>query len=99
MAFMINNKGERVNVDMEVDRFSQNCVLYADDVQLLDYYILNLYKGKENMAERTGEPELIMQIELSQLPTKDEIMNYMWKNGLSRFDVATIEKGYILDWD
>jgi hypothetical protein len=98
MAFIINGAGKRVEVDMEVDYFAQSCVLYADDAELIECYILNLYKGKENMAERTSEPELIKQIELSKLPTKDEIMHYMWKNGLSRFDIATIEKGFILDW-
>jgi hypothetical protein len=98
MPFIINARGERVTVDIEADWFSQGCVLYADDVELKDYYILNLYKGNDNVSERRSEPELIKQIELSKLPTKDEIMHYMWKNGLSRYDIATIEKGFILDW-
>lgn len=98
MPFIINARGERVTVDIESDWFIQDCVLYADDVELKEYYILNLYKGMENITERRAEPELINQIEFNHLPKKDEIMHYMWKNGLSRFDVATIEKGFILDW-
>jgi len=43
MSFVINSKGERVEVNMEVELFSQTCVLYADDVELLDCYVLNLY--------------------------------------------------------
>jgi len=97
MSFVINAKGERVEVDMEVDRFSQTCVLYADDTDLEEYYILNLYKVN-HMGVPNVEPELVKQIEKRKLPTKDEIMYDMWKNGLSRYDIATIEKGFRLDW-
>ena len=78
MSFVINSKGERVEVDMEVEWFSQTCVLYADDVELLDCYVLNLYKGKE-LGVLRREPELVKQIRLTNLPTKGEIMQYMWK--------------------
>jgi len=97
MSFMINKKGERVTVDMEVDWFSQNCVLYADDADLVEYYILNLYKVNDQGVPNP-ELDLVKQIEKRKLPTKDEIMYDMWKNGLSRYDVATIEKGFRLDW-
>lgn len=97
MAFIINHKGERVHVNMEVSRFSQTCPLYADDAELKEYFILNLYKGKRPW-NGDNECELIKQIELWKEPTKEEIMYKMWENGLSRYDFVTIERGYILDW-
>jgi len=100
MAFIINKRGERVNVDMEVEWFSSSCALYADDAELQEYYLLNLYKGKHGQGYSDEDaPTLIKQIEFSEEPTKDRIMAEMWKHGLSRYDVATIEKGYRLDWN
>lgn len=97
MAFIINNRGEKVHVDMEIDWFSQKCALYADGAELINYYILNLYEGTE--MRNKEQPELIVQIEYrNEPPTKNEIMYQMWKHGLSRFDIATIESGYMLDW-
>ena len=98
MAFIINKKGERVNVDMEVDWFSANCVLYADGASLQEYYVLNLYKGRRGCVDENA-PILIKQIELGKEPTKDKIMAEMWEHGLSRYDFATVEKGYVLDWE
>lgn len=97
MSFVINKKGERVNVDMDVDWFSQECVLYADDADLVEYYILNLYKVND-MGVPNDELELVKQIKKRRLPSKDEIMYDMWANGLSRYDIVTIEKGFRLDW-
>ena len=97
MSFVINKKGERVNVDMDVDWFSQECVLYADDADLVEYYILNLYKVND-MGVPNDELELVKQIKKRRLTSKDEIMYDMWANGLSRYDIVTIEKGFRLDW-
>jgi len=97
VSFVINKKGERVNVDMDVDWFSQECVLYADDADLVEYYILNLYKVND-MGVPNDELELVKQIKKRRLPSKDEIMYDMWANGLSRYDIVTIEKGFRLDW-
>jgi hypothetical protein len=103
MAFIINSYGEKVNVDMEVNRFSNNCVLYSDNAGLREVYILNLYRGKYGTYEREtheyNEIDLVKQMEFwDKPPTKEEIMYEMWKTGLSRYDIATIEKGYMLDW-
>ncbi len=94
MAFIINKRGERVQVDMEVDWYSQNCVLYADDAGLKPCYILNLYKHHDG-----SEIELVKQVVFrDNPPDQDHIMVEMWKSGLSRFDLVTIETGYELDW-
>lgn len=101
MAFIINQRGKRVNVDMEVEWFSNQCVLYADGATLRDCYILNLYKGKNgSQCDDDEKPSLIKQIEYwDNPPSKDEIMSKMWHEGLRRYDVATVEKGYMLDWE
>lgn len=97
MAFMLNKRGERVQVDMEVDWFSQSIVLYDDSAELKDCYILNLYK-RETSAD-ADQPELIKQkVYKDSPPTKEQVMYEMWKSELSRWDIATIEKGFILDW-
>lgn len=101
MSFIINKNGERVHVDMEVDWFSQNCALYHDDSDLRKCYLLNLYQGKHGGAAGNEDaPILIKQIELwDEKPSKDKIMAEMWKAGLSRYDLVTIEEGYMLDWN
>ena len=97
MSFIINKRGERVNVDMDVDWFSQTVPIYADDAELFEHYLVNLYKN-DNLSGGNSL-ELIKQEEFKKYPTKDEIMYVMWKNGLSRYDVVTIEKGFVLDWN
>jgi hypothetical protein len=102
MAFIITCDGKRVSVDTELNTFSRNCVLYADDAHLRKCYILNLYKGRHGCGlpgATANYPELIGQKEYwDNPPTHDEIMYQMWHHGLSRYDLATIEEGYILDW-
>jgi len=98
MAFIINKYGKRVNVDIELDMFNNNCVLYHDDAGFRKIYILNLYKG--NTGSNYGkQSDLFKQIEYWDTPpTEDQIMYEMWKEGLSRYDFITIEEGLILDW-
>lgn len=101
MAFIYNSKGEKVQIDIDQEWFSQPCVVFAEGAGVRDCYILNLYKGavKNNIEGNSKEPELIKQIEFwDNLPNKNKIMYEMWKAGLSRYDIATIEKGYMLDW-
>jgi|GEM_PF-6863406 len=97
MPFIINKYGEKVHVDIDLDWFSQKCALYADGAELKDVWILNLYKNP--LSSHNDDLELIKQIYLSKEPSKEQIMYYLHQEGLSRYDIATIEKGYTLDWE
>lgn len=97
MAFIIDKKGNKVHVDMEVDYFSQTCALYADEAKLVPIWLVKLYKGKD-LGDGSTEPILIKQVEYRKKPTKDELMTELWKVGLSRYDFVIVEKGYQLDW-
>ena len=99
MPFIINKYGKRVNVDIELDTFNNNCVLYHDNAGFRKIYILNLYKGKTGGNYGEKECDLHKQIEFwDKPPTEDQIMYEMWKEGLSRYDFVTIEEGLMLDW-
>jgi hypothetical protein len=103
MAIIFDKCGKKIHVELETDWFSRNCPLYADGVGLRKCYILNLYKGKTSQEYKNDDgrsiPNLEIQIEYwDNPPTEEQIMYKMWKNGLSRYDIATIEQGYMLDW-
>lgn len=97
MPFIINKYGEKVHVDVDVDWFLQKCALYADGAELKDVWILNLYKGIFTTHDK--EPELVKQIQLHKEPLKEQVMYYLHQEGLGRYDIATVEKGYMLDWE
>lgn len=103
MAFLLNKRGEKVHVECDSEWYSQDVVLYSDNAGVRNIYILNLYKGNSGSllgGQNDGECELIKQIEYwDEPPTKEQIMFKMNENGLSRYDFATIESGYMLDWE
>jgi hypothetical protein len=106
MAFIITREGEKIPVPIEVDYFDNPCPLYHDNATLQKCYLLNLYKKWDPWIETEREEggkkvqELVAQVKfVDKLPTNEQIMYQMWKHGLSRFDIATIEEGYTLEWD
>lgn len=97
MAFIVDGHGKRVNVDIDMRFISEKAVIFDDNAILRDVYILNLYEGKTFTNNK--EPELIKQVEIwDKEPTKEKIMYEMSQAGLSRYGIATIEHGYMLDF-
>lgn len=101
MAFIIDKYGNKIKVDIENDYISEKCVLYDDTAVLREVYLLNLYGGKHGQGYASeNPPDLIAQIEYKDKPpTQEQIMFQMSKHNLSRHDIATIEKGYMLDFE
>lgn len=100
MPFIFDKSGEKVKVDCDMDTFAKKCILYHDEAILRDVYILNLYHGKSGSGfSSENPPTLVKQIEFwGDPPTQERIMFEMWESGLSRYDIATVEKGQMLDW-
>lgn len=96
MSFIVDRSGKKFQIEGHDQKFiSSKAIVYNDEAILNDFYLLNLYRSDMN---NRANPELIKQIEYRDKPTKEQIMYELGAEGLSRYDFATIEIGYRLDF-
>lgn len=96
MSFIVDRRGNKHHFeDHEQKWFGERAIVFAEGAELQDFYLVNLYRAE--ISKRSGS-ELVKQIEFTEEPTKEQIMYELGFEGLTRYDFATIEKGYRLDW-
>lgn len=97
MAYVIDREGNKYQIDAETKFGISKCAILSDDMTLWKVFLLNLYQCD---TDHVNEPELIKQIRfLDEPPTKEQMIYRMSEAGLSRYDIVTIEEGYMLDFD
>ena len=103
--YVVTKRGQKLlvddsSVDYENDYvpFQQTVGLYTDDTILKDVWILTLQRdiNKLNSFHRM-ELEFVADVKFTHEPTKEEILWAMSAKRLSRYDIATVEKSFILD--
>ena len=100
MAILINKSGKKTQIDsIELDRIAEIGVLVEENTILKTIYILSLFKRENTNSKRLDDMELVVQIGYETTPpSKEQIMYELVSRGLSRFDIATVEQGYMLDF-
>jgi len=104
--FAVNKNGDRLevddsNVDYSKGYHSVCCnfvAMYDDDIKLKQVWILQLQKDINGFQSSTMELELVKEVAFDHEPTENEILYRMSECGLGLQDVATVVKGYKLDW-
>ena len=105
--YVVTKSGQKLpvddsSVDYENDYvpFQQTVGLYTDDTTLKDVWILTLQRDIHKLDSfHPMELEFVADVKFTHEPTKEEILYAMSANGLSRYDVATVQKGLILDME
>lgn len=109
--FVVTKDGKKLPVDdsaveygTDYVPFHQTVGLYTDDTILKPVWYLNLYHtekakiGREPKHE-TQLLEFVAEVYFNHKPTQEEILWAMSAHGLSRYDFASLEKGYELDME
>jgi len=104
--FAVNKNGDRLevddsNVDCSKGYHSACCnfvAMYDDDIKLKRVWILQLQKDINGFQGRAMELELVKEVKFDHGPTENEILYRMSECGLGFQDVATVVKGYVLDY-
>lgn len=107
--YVVTKQGKKLIVDesnIDLDdgyiSFQESVGLYTDDTILKDVWILQLQKKTESFAslnKKNNELQLVKELEYNHEPTKEEILWAMSAYGISRWDIATVVKGYVLDME
>lgn len=97
MGYVINEKGQKLEVNNPEGYCAENVVLINDDTILIDKYIIYIYK--KELYEAQSESEFVAEVILDDKPTNEQIIFHMVKNGVNRYSgYVTIEKIKTLDF-
>lgn len=103
--YVVTQNGKKLPVDdssidyeNEYISFKQSVGLYTDDTILRDVWVLSLFRNNELFSHKF-ETEFVKEYEYDHEPSKEEILWAMAANGLSRDDIAIVEKAYTLDME
>jgi hypothetical protein len=97
LGYVINGKGEKLEVSNSDGWCGENTVLISDTTVLLTKYILNIFKHQ--IYQRNSESEFVKEIIFDEEPNDEMIIFHMVQNGVNRYSgYAYVEKIKVLDF-
>jgi hypothetical protein len=104
--YIVTKNGHKLPVDAssipedEFRSFHETVGLYDDCTTLKDIWILSLQrwaKYDSDRAEMLSDYKFVAEIKFTHEPSQEEILFAMSQHGLSRYDIANVEKWLELD--
>ena len=104
--FIVTRDGKKLTVDDSTLDYENDYIpsaemvgAFVDGVNLKPIWLLNMYRPQDGMrasrySRRPEVLEFVAEKIFDHEPTKEEIFYAMASFGLSRYDVAIVEKGY-----
>jgi len=97
LGYVINGKGEKLEVDNSDGWCGESVVLISDTTVLLTKYVINIFK--QQIHQKSSESEFVKEIILDEEPTDEMVIFHMVQNGVNRYSgYAIVDKIKVLDF-
>lgn len=104
--YVVTSNGKKLLVDDscisedEYFPFQQTVGLYSDNTVLKEIYLVTGQRRNNfSISRKDDDLEFVAQRVYEHKPTEEEILWFMSANGLSRYDIVTVDKAYTLDME
>jgi len=97
MGYVINNRGEKMEVENPDGDCGENVVLINDTTILNEKWVIGIYK--KALYEKNSQSDYVTEVILDNEPTDEEIIFHMVTNGVNRYSgYSIVEKIRVLDF-